>query len=289
MKKILSFIVALAMLCTVFVGSAYAADCLTFTLSSATAQPGETVTLTMEISNNPGITALGVSIAYPSELSLADKATDAKLFGANGASTVPPATNNPYKYIWSEDYSDFDANGVLYTIPVKVSEDAAPGEYEIVVTIPAESTYNADFDEVEVVTVNGIITVAAPGPVVPTAEDLGLVTDAQVARISENVMTNNGYAINKALVFKSAIYANAAVDACGTVITCEDRQGELVIPVKDSGEVDNNVKTFYAAVTSIRDINLDKTFTAKAYADVTVGESKARVYAEDAATAVYND
>jgi hypothetical protein len=135
------------------------------------------------------------------------------------------------------------------------------------------------------------ITVVVKGgePTIPTAEDLGLHTDAQVGRVATPVMTSNGYEINKALVFKSSIYADAAVDACGTVITCEDRNGELVIPVKDSGEVDGNVKTFYAAVTSIRDTNLDKAFTAKAYADVTVGDASAKVYAEEAATAVYGN
>lgn len=284
MKKILSFIVALAMLCTVFVGSAYAADCLTFTLSSATAQPGETVTLTMEISNNPGITALGVTIAYPSELSLAAKATDAKLFGDNGGSTVPPAANNPYKYIWTEDFDNFYENGALYTIPVKVSEDAAPGEYEIVVTIPAESTYNADFDDVEVATVNGIITVAAPGPVVPTAETIGLATDAGKAIAGPiNVENNDGseYTINSALAFVSCVDTDKA-EPVKTVIRRAESDKVLEIVAEHKTEIGD--KTYFvAAVSSIKESSFGKTFTA-----IAVAKAGEYIVEGDAATGIYD-
>lgn len=127
-------------------------------------------------------------------------------------------------------------------------------------------------------------------PEVPTAADLGLFTDAsQNFKVTDKVMTSNGYSIEKALGFVSGIYADAAVVTYGTEITCEGFTKVLEIPAVNTYEAMENVKGFVAAVTSIRNDNLNKTFTAKAYADVTVGEETVRIYAEEAATAVYGN
>lgn len=151
----------------------------------------------------------------------------------------------------------------------------------------SNTKYDSIVNEV-VINLNGFGEVVEP--TIPTAEDLGLETDAsQVAKITENVMTSNGWSINKALVFKSAIFAEADVVEYGTEITCEGRKGVLEIKNDKSGSVADAVKTFYAAVTSIRDINLDRTFTAKAYADVTVDGVTTRIYAETPASAVYGN
>jgi hypothetical protein len=123
----------------------------------------------------------------------------------------------------------------------------------------------------------------------PTAADLGLFTDAsQNFKVTTPVMTSNKYAIEKALGFVSGIYADAAVVKYGTEITCEGYEEKVLdIPAANTYDADANVKGFVAAVTSIRNENLNKTFTAKAYADVTVGEETIRIYADNAATAVY--
>lgn len=127
-------------------------------------------------------------------------------------------------------------------------------------------------------------------PEVPTAEDLGLFTDAnQNFKVTDKVMTSNGYSIEKALGFVSGINVDAAVVKYGTEITCEGFDKVLDIPAANSYEASETVKGFVAAVTSIRKENLTKTFTAKAYADVTVGEETVRIYATDAATAVYGN
>lgn len=127
-----------------------------------------------------------------------------------------------------------------------------------------------------------------PEVTVPTAKDLGLFTDAsQNFKVAEKVMTSNGYSINKALGFVSGIYADATAVTYGTEITCDGYAKVLDIPAANTYEAAENVKGFVAAVTSIRNENLNKVFTAKAYADVTVGEETVRVYAENVATAVY--
>lgn len=150
-----------------------------------------------------------------------------------------------------------------------------------------ELAYSTIANEI-VLNLNGYGEVVEPE--VPTAADLGLFTDAsQNFKVAEKVMTSNGYSIEKALGFVSGIYADAAVVTYGTEITCEGFDKVLEIPAVNTYEAMENVKGFVAAVTSIRNDNLNKTFTAKAYADVTVGEETVRIYAEEAATAVYGN
>jgi hypothetical protein len=286
MKKILSFIVALTMICTVFAGiSVYAADDMTIAVSNVTAKAGETVAVDVTLSNNPGITALYFKVGYADGLTISAKPTATNIFGGGAITLGGNIALNPYGYTWSEDMNDFDANGIVMTIQFKVSEDAVPGDYAI--TLVPDQVYNANIDDIDVNWVNGKITVEPDGPVVPTAEDLGLFTDDQVLKVAENVMTNNGYSINKALAFVSGIYADAAVVTYGTEITCDGYAKVLDIPAVNTYEAATNVKGFVAAVTSIRNDNLNKAFSAKAYADVTVGEETVRVYAEDVATAIY--
>jgi hypothetical protein len=158
-------------------------------------------------------------------------------------------------------------------------------------TIAFKGQQDKNMPDGAVSTGNALTLVVKGGePEGPTAETLGLFTDAsQNFKITENVMTSNGWSINKALAFVSGIYADADVITFGTEITCEGYDNVLDIPAANTYEAATNVKGFVAAVTSIRNDNLTKTFTAKAYADVTVDGETTRIYAENAASAVYGN
>ena len=120
-------------------------------------------------------------------------------------------------------------------------------------------------------------------PEVPKAADYGLFTDAsQNFKVDAPVMTSNKYAIEKALGFVSGINKDVKL-ACGTEITCEGSDKVLDIPAENFYVASELVNGFVAAVTSIRDTNLDKEFSAKAYVIV----DGVKVYAEETATAVY--
>jgi len=156
------------------------------------------------------------------------------------------------------------------------------------------TTYDTSGTKLNVVSEDVVVNLNGYGevvePEVPTAADLGLFTDAtQNAKVTEKVMTSNGYSIEKALLFVSGINNDAAVVAYGTEITCEGFDKPLDIPCANYYAASETVKGFVAAVSSIRNTNLTKTFTARAYADVTVGEKTERIYATDAATAVYGN
>lgn len=62
-KKIIAFIFAFTILCS-SVPFAVAADTPTVKVSSATAEPGETVTLSVSLENNPGINTFSFKFDY---------------------------------------------------------------------------------------------------------------------------------------------------------------------------------------------------------------------------------
>lgn len=293
-KRLVALIAIIAMFSTLFSFSTFAAGTPTITISSpdVAVKAGDTVELTLNITNNPGLTGMEMWITFDSQnVVLASKPEGGDIFSYFFAGNK--ITTSPYKMIINDDNDDYyvEDDGLLATMTFQIAETAEPGDYTIGF---GDGLYiwedNSDISESDFDLVTATITVAGDEPTVPTADDLGLFTDAsQNFKVAEKVMTSNGYSIEKALGFVSGIYADAAVVTYGTEITCEGFDKVLDIPAANYYEADENVKGFVAAVTSIRNDNLNKTFTAKAYADVTVGEETVRIYAEEAATAVYGN
>lgn len=282
-KRILAVLTMLTLLGTVVVGSAFASTAPTMTLSSATVKAGDTAALTINVANNPGFTATIVKVGYDSTyLSLAARATNGDLF-----TSCTPGGNvsaNPYQIVFNDGFEDITADGVLANLSFKVADNAPAGEYPITLIYSAEDTYNANFDFVEFEVVSGKITVEADAP----ADPYELSTDYVAAAKNIPVTSQYGsYNVNTALIFGSSINTGSA-EKFGTEITLKDYKGKpLDIEASEAAKyVAGAGKTgFTAAVTSIREANLDKTFVAKAYAIDANGE---KVYGE-AAEAIFNN
>lgn len=290
-KRILAFLTMLTLLGTVVVGSAFASTAPTMTLSSATAKAGDTVDLTINVSNNPGFTATIVRVSYDSTyITLAARATNGELF----TSCTPGGniSSNPYQIVFNDGFDDITANGVLANLSFKVADDAPAGEYPITLSYSEDDTYNVEFDYITFEMVSGKITVESDAPVYTEKdpEYHGLTTDAtQVAKVLENVdvKNNNGeeYKIKSAIAFVSAINADAEVVEYGTNIYCAGYDGKvLTIKANNPYDVTADIKGFVAAVSSIREANYGKTFTAKAYAKLADGTI---VEVEEGATGSY--
>ena len=109
--------------------------------SECSAQPGETVSVLLDISHNPGIAALSLSIEYD-----ADRLT---LLGAESKTAWPSAVflaggdsaAHPYILNWDSDgVTDYTADGQLAELQFAVREDA-DGDAEISVSVNQESTF----------------------------------------------------------------------------------------------------------------------------------------------------
>lgn len=131
----------------------------TFTVSSGSGNPGEDITLTVDISNNPGICTATIWIHYDKGLKL-KSATDScllvgGLFGGN-------KNANPYGLSW-DDSANFDgdnsSDGTLATLVFTIDPSAAAGDYAVWVTYDYGDIYNLDLDVFDFDTVAGKITV----------------------------------------------------------------------------------------------------------------------------------
>ena len=131
----------------------------TFTVTNGSGSPGEDVTVTVDISNNPGICTATIWVHYDEGLSL-KSATDSRLlvggiFGGDKSA-------NPYGMYW-DDSANFDgdnsSNGTLATMVFTVDENATNGDYHIWVTYKYGDIYNLDLEDFDFECVAGKITV----------------------------------------------------------------------------------------------------------------------------------
>jgi len=131
----------------------------TFTVSSGTGNPGEDVTITVDISNNPGICTATIWVHYDEGLTL-KSATDSRLLV--GGLFGGDKTANPYGLGW-DDSANFDgdnsSNGTLATLVFTIDPSATAGDYDVWVTYNYGDIYNLDFDDFDFDTVAGKITV----------------------------------------------------------------------------------------------------------------------------------
>ena len=135
----------------------------TFSVSEATAKPGDTVELTVDMSNNPGITSLMVSISYNDKyISLAKEPVFSDMFPESLGSG--DLTMIPFNLLCMDDFNDITEDGTLATLTFKVAEDAPSGDYSVVLSYGEEAVFNTKLEDVYFETVAGKITVEGDIP-----------------------------------------------------------------------------------------------------------------------------
>ena len=150
-KKILAIMIAVVIgLSTVVVG--YATEVPTITVSSATATQGETVTLNVSLSNNPGINTFSLGFDYDtSKLNLLNVTINDSL----GGQFVYKK-----KAVWLNS-KDTQYNGEILTLEFAVLESAKSGDAEVKVTYSPGDISNYNEEDVNFKIVSGKITIEA--------------------------------------------------------------------------------------------------------------------------------
>ncbi len=129
---------------------AFAANEATIAVSSATAAPGEEVSLNVEISSNPGINTFSLTFNYDtSRLSLQSVAVADELGGQFAYAK---------KAVWINS-QDSTYNGKILTAKFKVLENAAAGDAAVSVSYNAGEISNYNEEDVDFKLVAGKITV----------------------------------------------------------------------------------------------------------------------------------
>lgn len=181
MKKIVAFLLVAALLCVSVPFSVVAADTPTVTVGSTSGVAGETVSVPVVISGNPGIVSMYLSLEYDTtRLALASVTEQALLPDPLHSQNV---TDTPFRMSWDggEEIANITANGTLVTLNFKIVDDAPLGDAEIVLKKDVGGIFNAELAEVAFSFVAGKVTVEKPVPVSKiVAADVVIGTDITV-------------------------------------------------------------------------------------------------------------
>ena len=165
--RILSVIMAVAMIMSsmVIVTSAASDPTLTVTTDSATVVPGGTVTVKVNMANNPGIVSMRLELNYDNSVFTIADLTDVVDAGLLGT----PVHNNsaakhPYILSWQNGaaQNNFTVNGDLVAVTFQVADTAVAGEtYDFSVSYDYDNTeiMNKALESVYFDTVDATVTV----------------------------------------------------------------------------------------------------------------------------------
>lgn len=150
LKTTLLALVTVAILCGALAFAVVANADLELSASSVDCMPGETVTVTINLDQNPGFYFLQLYLDYDTEaLELVSVKNETKLSLTSGLA-----------HIWSASgVDDYTATGALATLTFTVKEDAPDGAYEIGVLTDFIDCCNAEEELLTVSFANGVINV----------------------------------------------------------------------------------------------------------------------------------
>ena len=156
-----------------------------FTVGSISGKPGDTVTVPIRISENPGIIAARLKISYDSDALTLTNVTDGGILGEYEFGDT--LTANPYIVSWSNGtaQTDYSANGDLVYLTFKIAENATAGTLPVTVSYDAEEIYNKAFENITFAMNPGIITVEESEEADPNAPQI--VVEGTKARVGETV------------------------------------------------------------------------------------------------------
>ncbi len=148
-KKLLSVLLAAVMLLSMTAVAFAAAP--TVTVSSVSAEAGETVVLNVALSGNPGINTFSFGFQYDE--------TRLSLTNVELAPGIPGQFTYSKKAVWLNS-SDITTNGNFLKLTFKVLDSASQGNADVTVTYNTGDISNYDEDDVNFQIVPGKITVA---------------------------------------------------------------------------------------------------------------------------------
>lgn len=118
---------------------------------------GETVSYSVHIANNPGMTSYLIGIGCESDWLYFDE--EAALGNFSDVGTITSSSDDRRLYAMWYNVDAVSDDGALFTVNVHVSPSTPDGEYPIILVYSSENTLDADCNELELNTVNGCIKV----------------------------------------------------------------------------------------------------------------------------------
>lgn len=120
------------------------------TVKGATVKAGDkAVTVTVDISGNPGILGMDFDIYYDDAVMTLVNAESA--IDDPGSFFTPPAYyRNPTSFLWDFQDAGWAADGTILTLTFDISETAPAGEYEVKIMYSYGNIFNAAAEPIDV-------------------------------------------------------------------------------------------------------------------------------------------
>lgn len=144
-KVLMIILIAVFLLIVVFSTGAFAAETPKFVISSATADPGATVSITISIVNNPGVASARLFVSFDSSLTL-----ESITYGENigGMTQLPQKYTSPVVLNWISAFVELKTDEIYATLVFRVSNDATGGNHPITLKYDEDDVYNFKEDNV---------------------------------------------------------------------------------------------------------------------------------------------
>ena len=133
MKKIIALIFTIALILSICAFSVSAAGTGSLSMTGAEGKQGDTVTVAVNLSNNPGLITMKFAVSYPGDLELT-KVENSGLLG--GWTTPAPTISSPYTIRWADSLATTNntATGKIVTLTFKIKDSATPGSKTVSLT-----------------------------------------------------------------------------------------------------------------------------------------------------------
>ncbi len=134
-------------------------------ISDIEGMPGDTVTVTVSLKNNPGIASMKLKIAYGSELTLTAVEYNTAI---GGQSQQPQSMASPVTLNWFNGSANSTGDFVFATLTFKISDNATEDSICVIsATFNPNDVYDVDLENVDFAVQNGSITVTSyiPGDI----------------------------------------------------------------------------------------------------------------------------
>ena len=159
MKKLLSCVLAGSLILQGTQKITNAANQGLIQVGSTSVGAGENFELPIVIEENPGITALNLSLTYDEDKLELLEAKDCKILGSSTFLTTDSVTKVPYILSWDDVSTENNTGvGTVAILSFRAKENAI-GNANVSVEINQRSTYNVDLEEIAFDTLSGIVSI----------------------------------------------------------------------------------------------------------------------------------
>lgn len=151
-KKFIFVAVSLFIIMSVFCKTVAAKNIARISASDVNGNLGETVTLSVVLSNNPGLAAIRLKMIYDKSVLKLEKVTNGKVFKEGSELFGKNKADVPYYMLWEDALSETnnEKNGQLVELVFKISESTKASETVVEIEVDNESTFDKDLNNVTV-------------------------------------------------------------------------------------------------------------------------------------------